>query len=509
MLIPIKHENMSARRWPVITFALIAINVIVFLGTYSTLEDQQKQIGHLKVQIVMLAARHPELNVPSDAQEVVDTVKRQFPREWEHLGKMPHGVRRTPDAEEQSQQPTENQDPQDTQALQSEMDSLTAQLQQAKANSIADKYAFVPAHPTAASYITANFLHGGWLHLIGNMWFLWLAGFVLEDFWGRYLYTAFYLIAGVAALQFHAWLNVGSVVPTLGASGAVAALMGAFLVRFPKMKIEMLWWAIVRFRFKAAAYWLLPAWLFMEVFYGSMGQASGVAHWAHVGGFAFGALAALALRYSGLEQKANQKIEQDLTLQSDPEIQQASDLIDKGQLDMARSLLNGYLASHPMSADACNLLLHLHQQRQDHAARAEVLAKLCDIHAKAGENELAWSSYEEFLSAGGKNLPPAIWIEICRVAEKLQQFDRALAEYEKVMGAYPSDRQSVVAQIAAARLCLKQLNLPEKALQLYQAADRSQVPHLDWEQSIVAGIREAKAALSGNSRSATASAGQD
>ena len=79
------------------------------------------------------------------------------------------------------------------------------------------------------------------MHLIGNMWFLWLAGFVLEDVWGRWLYSAFYLIAGAAALQFHAWSNAGSITPTLGASGAVAALMGAFLVRFPKMKIEMAW----------------------------------------------------------------------------------------------------------------------------------------------------------------------------------------------------------------------------------------------------------------------------
>jgi tetratricopeptide (TPR) repeat protein len=219
-------------------------------------------------------------------------------------------------------------------------------------------------------------------------------------------------------------------------------------------------------------------------------------------------LAAIVLRYSGLEQKANQQIEQELTLQSDPEIQQASDLIDKGQLDMARNVLNAYLVGHPMSADACNLLLHVHQQSQDQAAHAEVLAKLCDIHAKAGENELAWSSYEEFLNAGGKKLPAATWIEICRVAEKLQHFDRALAEYQKVMSGYPSDRQSIVAQIGAARLCLKKLNQPDKALQLYQAADKSPVPHLDWEQSIAAGITEAKAALAGNS-SFAASTGQD
>ncbi|HVO61898.1 MAG TPA: rhomboid family intramembrane serine protease [Terriglobales bacterium] len=507
MLIPIRHENMSARRWPVITFALIAINMVVFLGTFQNLEQQQKQIGQLKLRILMLAVTHPELNLSSDAQEIVDTVKRQVPAEWERLAKT-HAVTRIPATEDLEHENTQEEPQQDTQALQSEMDSLSAQLQQARVNSIADKYAFVPAHPTAVSYLTANFLHGGWLHLIGNMWFLWLAGFVLEDFWGRYLYTAFYLIAGVAALQFHAWLNTGSIVPTLGASGAVAALMGAFLVRFPKMKIEMLWWAIARFRFKAAAYWLLPAWLFMELFYGSLGQATGVAHWAHVGGFVFGALAALGLRYSGLEQKANQKIEQELTLQSDPEIQQASDMIDKGQLDMAETVLNGYLARKP-SADACNLLLHVHQQRQDHAARSEVLAKLCEVHAKAGEHELAWSSYEEFLNAGSKNLSPAAWIEICRVAEKLQRYDRCLTEYEKLLNAYPADRQSIVAQIGAARLCLKKLNRPEKALEFFQAAERSPVPHLDWEQSITAGIREAKAALGQTARSAAASSGQD
>ncbi len=263
MLIPIRHENMSARRWPVVTFALIAINVAVFLATFQRLGEQQKQIGHLKIRILMLAATHPELNLSGDAQEIVDTVKRQFPGEWEQLGKTPHAVATTPDDEDLERSTSGAQEAGESSPLQAEMDALTAQLQQAKQNSIADKYAFVPAHPTAISYVSANFLHGGWLHLIGNMWFLWLAGFVLEDFWGRYLYAAFYMIAGVAALLFHAWLNVGSTVPTLGASGAVAALMGAFLVRFPKMKIEMLWLAIVRFRFKAAAYWLLPLWLLM------------------------------------------------------------------------------------------------------------------------------------------------------------------------------------------------------------------------------------------------------
>ena len=96
------------------------------------------------------------------------------------------------------------------------------------------------------------------------MWFLWLAGAILEDTWGRVIYPIIYLVAGAAALQFHAWLNPGSLAPTLGASGAVAALMGAFLVRFPKTKIEVALVLGLRslsnlalgrgIRFKAAAY---------------------------------------------------------------------------------------------------------------------------------------------------------------------------------------------------------------------------------------------------------------
>src|SRR5260370_17072254 len=73
------------------------------------------------------------------------------------------------------------------------------------------------------------------------MWFLWLAGAILEDTWGRVMYPIFYFVSGAMALQFYAWASPGSIVPTLGASGAVAALMGAFLVRYPKTKIEMLW----------------------------------------------------------------------------------------------------------------------------------------------------------------------------------------------------------------------------------------------------------------------------
>ena len=140
-------------------------------------------------------------------------------------------------------------------------------------------------------------------------------------------------------------VNAGSLVPAIGASGAIAGLMGAFLVRFPKTKIEMAWLLMYRFyRFKMAAYWLLPLWLLMEIFYGTLfGQSSGVAHWAHIGGFIFGGLIAVAVQKSGLEQIAEKGIQEKISWVSDPLLVEAGEQIDKEQLDAAASTLKKLL----------------------------------------------------------------------------------------------------------------------------------------------------------------------
>ncbi len=493
MLLPIGHDNMTARRWPVITLALIAINVVAFLLTNSAIEGESPQLRDTRVHILLLAAQHPELTLQPEAQRLVDNFKQDNPAEWAQIQNPYRDIINAYDAKVKLM---------DNPALmQKEMDTLSSEYVKLSAASFDQKYAFVPAKPNPVSYLTANFLHGGWLHLIGNMWFLWLAGFVLEDVWGRWLYTVFYLVAGVAALQFHAWSNPGSMVPTLGASGAVAALMGAFLVRFPKMKIEMAWVFMIRpfvFRFKAAAYWLLPLWLLMEVFYGTLfGSMSAVAHWAHVGGFLFGALAALGLHYSGLEHKANKAIEEKVSWTPDAEIDQANSLMDHGQLDEAAAMLNDHLAVKPDSLDGWNLVKQIHWRRQETAAFQQATLKTCALHLKARNPEAAWKDYEEFLNCGGESVPPDSWLELCKAADDLQSYDRALYEYQRLAETYPNERQALMAQLGAAKVCLKRLNRPQDALAFYQAAAASRIPHLDWEQNIQAGIKEAKAAIGG------------
>ncbi len=493
-----------------VTIALIAINTIVFLLTTFTTTDHGPQLAELRGDIRILAALHPELKVPPESQQLVDSFSKTHPAQWKQLQNPNRDAVNAYDAKLKTMD--------DPAQLQAEMERLNSEYLKLS-SSIYAQYAFVPAHPNPISYLTANFLHGGWMHLIGNMWFLWLAGFVLEDVWGRWLYSAFYLIAGAAALQIHAFANLGSIVPALGASGAVAALMGAFLVRFPQMKIEMLWvlwFSIFKFlrtgnpfrylRFKASAYWLLPLWLAVEILEGTLfGAGSGVAHWAHVGGFVFGALAALAIQYSGIEQKANKAIEQEIGWSNDKELEQASEMMEHGQMTEAQTLLTTYVATKPNSLDAWALLRQVSTRQDDTSAYLNATINTCSLHLKAHQVEAAFQDYAEFVDQGGGKMPAITWLELCKGAESIQEFDRAFSEYEELAKAYPTERHSLTAQLSAARLCLKKLNRPNDALALYQTAADSPIPHLDWDQIIQSGIKEAKSALTaGNAAAASA-----
>ena len=491
MLIPLKHDNMTARRWPVITIGLIVINVLAFLATQGIMEQEAPELGQVKAHILLLAARHPDLHLSPEEQKLVDDFRKQNDSAFRQAQDFNAPVMDGWDAKMRLED--------DPDKIQAQMDSLAQRYTELLNSSFEERYAFVPAHPTPMSYLTASFLHGGWLHLIGNMWFLWLAGFVLEDNWGRPLYSVFYLVAGAAALQIHAMANPGSIVPTVGASGAVAALMGAFLVRFPKMKIHMAWLFGFRlYRFKAEAYWLLPLWLLMEVVYGTLlGNASGVAHWAHVGGFIFGAVTAIALKYSGLEKKAAAGVDEKLNPEGTLEIDQANECLQRGQLDDALNLVNGVLATRPDSVDALIVQREVYLRRGQAAEYQDVSTKLIAFYLKKQTPEAALHVYDELTGGGGVNPPAAIWLSLVRGIEQSEMFDRALSEYEKLAAAYPTSPQSIMAQLGAARICLKKLNRPQDALKFFLAADSSPVPHLDVEQSIQMGIKEAKATLQG------------
>jgi membrane associated rhomboid family serine protease len=485
VLIPIQHANMTARRWPLVTIALILINFAIFLCTHQTVDAQDPQLWKVRKHILVLAASHPNLLVAPEARQFVDGFQSQFPDEWAQL--------QNPTPEVDDAWVSEFLQMSDPAALQTEMDSLGTQYSQLTASSITGRFAFLPASPRPISYLTSTFLHAGWWHIVGNMWFLWLAGFVLEDVWGRPLYLLVYLAAGAMACQFDGWANPGSIVYSVGASGAIAGLMGAFLVRFPKIKIQMMWFfdfGLFRlWRFWVMAYWLLPLWVLVEINAG-MRPRDGTAHQAHIGGFLFGAIAAIALRYSGLEHKVNTAIERKVTWTPVAEIAQACDLMEHQKLGEAAAILNEYLTGKPDCVEAWNLLRAIHWQKSEIPPYREITIKLCGLHLQARERETAWEDYEEFLQLGGDTVSPELWLDLCRVPEERHDYERAVKEYEKLAATHPSERESLLAQLSAARICLSRLNRPQAALEFYEAALASNVPRLDLQQDIDSGIRE-------------------
>lgn len=140
--------------------------------------------------------------------------------------------------------------------------------------------------------LTSMFLHGGWFHLIGNMWFLWVFGNNVEDSMGHLRYLAFYLLCGLAAAAAQTFANPSSPVPMVGASGAISGIMGAYIVLYPRVRVHMLViLAIFVTRIVVPAYVMLGYWFLIQIVGGSLSrEPGGVAFWAHAGGFLAGAV---------------------------------------------------------------------------------------------------------------------------------------------------------------------------------------------------------------------------
>ena len=144
------------------------------------------------------------------------------------------------------------------------------------------------------------FLHGGWMHLLGNMWFLWIFGNNVEDAMGHGRFVVFYLLCGLAAAALQVAAAPAAGIPMVGASGAIGGVMGAYVVLYPRVNVHMLFWfGFYVTTFAIPAFWMLGYWFVVQMIGGfsALGaQGGGVAFWAHIGGFAAGALLVLLFR---------------------------------------------------------------------------------------------------------------------------------------------------------------------------------------------------------------------
>lgn len=292
IIFPLSHENTTVRRLPVMTFLLIAANVLVYILTCFHAPETTERLANKEVLLLKYYYDHPYLEIPESTQKKIFYARSKL----------------RDDIEKRKNEEWTTQEKNDIE--QAMIDKAVDGYETAYKNEFYRKYGYIPVVGGFIPLVTSMFVHGGFFHLLFNMFFLFLSGYSLEDRWGRVFYTLFYLVGGIVAGWVHAAIFPGSYVPLVGASGAVAALMGAFFIRFFNTRIYFFYFVmiIVRFwsgRFLARANIMLPLWLASQLYYAltDSGSGGGVAFWAHIGGFIFGMTIALLVKLSQFEEK--------------------------------------------------------------------------------------------------------------------------------------------------------------------------------------------------------------
>ncbi|MBI4010458.1 MAG: rhomboid family intramembrane serine protease [Candidatus Aenigmarchaeota archaeon] len=165
-------------------------------------------------------------------------------------------------------------------------------------DNIISTYGFVPAQLSLITIFTSMFLHGGIDHIFGNMWYLWIFGDNIEEKYGKLRFLGLYFLSGMAATFTHLITNLGSVIPAIGASGAISGILGSYLALFPRGGVH------VRFGYMPAqmpAFVVIGGWFVIQLIFGTVslvgGVGSGVAFWAHIGGFVFGYVVTKAMKF--------------------------------------------------------------------------------------------------------------------------------------------------------------------------------------------------------------------
>jgi membrane associated rhomboid family serine protease len=354
MLLPISHEKMTVRRLPVVTIAIIVVTVLAHaIASFGASGKEERAIASM-LTARLLYLQRPSLGVCAPLKPFVTNAP---------VLDLP-----VPDA-------LEKPDEGDKRDVAERYEAACKDLAEAFDGLPAQRFGYVPARANFLGLFTYMFVHADWWHVIGNMWFLFLCGLALEDRWGRVAFVAYYVVGGVVAAGLHHLMTGDASAALIGASGAVAAAMGAFLVLFATTKIRFVGFLAFRvFSFAAPAYVMLPMWAGIEVLYGLLASSSGTAHWAHVGGFAFGAAVATGFRIFGVDRKLDDAVERAVVLGDDPRVDAARALVAKGEATQAVALLEGLAKEKPES-------IHVWEALRD-VARANGDTALAD-HAAA------------------------------------------------------------------------------------------------------------------------------
>lgn len=343
VFIPVGHDVGGLHRWPIVTFAIIALCALVFIANrVGPAPDQEGALDRFQAAAEYYL-EHPELEAHPLLRRWMDgAIALEEPEVQRAMrAQLAAGDEATPLQE----------------IRQAKLDELTAAWIATMRDGPAGRWGLVPSEATVERAFTSMFVHGDLFHLLFNMLFLYLSGPLIEDVWGRPFFLLFYLAAGSVA----AWLFVlqypDLAIPLIGASGAVAGVLGAMLVRHPQTRIRILWfWGFVVRRFSMPAWVVLPIWVGGELVWAWVMDAiapesggGGVAHWAHVFGFCFGVGIAGLVSVLGLERALSPQARDE----GDHAVLRAVErALARDRRDEAWTLLRTHVARVPADQDA-------------------------------------------------------------------------------------------------------------------------------------------------------------
>jgi len=426
LIIPLGHEQTSVRRLPWVTFTIIGLCIVAFVLSIAPQERSLEEANRLLQEIGTLFFTNPDLDLDPEIDEMFFGSIRDDQGQREAFREALKGM--VPQAE--SLLPPELRDSAARERLQAElqgrMDRLSDQFWAALHDVPNFKWGLVPAHKTVHGFVTHMFMHAGWLHLIGNLLFLFLAGPFIEDVWGRPLFAAFYLGSGLVAAFAYAARYPGLEGPLIGASGAIAGVMGAFLIRYWNTKIRFFYWIFFFVgTFEAAAWIMLPLWFLRELFSANVmdvlipGEGGGgVAYWAHVWGFGFGMVMAVAISYFRVEDRfIHRAIESKITVVDNTSIEQAMELAATGDSQGAVEALGRELRVRPENVDAAMAFWNLTLQAGNVAPAVPHMLRAVRRAARDGDSEFVTGHWEEMMRAcPDLEVDPALGV---RMAEML------------------------------------------------------------------------------------------
>jgi membrane associated rhomboid family serine protease len=485
--IPIGHTG-AIRRFPVITVGLIIINSLVFLTTTKVIEKSQYHFARKAQELIIY-----EIDL---MKEYDFTRYKQYINDTEMLNL--EAVQR--DVNDFREEIKAGRVVEKSTTEFKRWKVLFTAFVDATESSFLQKYGFVPAKFNISGLFTSIYLHGGWLHLIGNMLFLWVMGGAIEDKWGIPTYIIFYHISGVAASLTHYLADRTSISPTIGASGAIAGLMGAFLIRHYKTRIKIAYLLFMYVgKFQIPAWLVLPIWLgdqyFNAITYKGM---TGVAVWAHIGGFLFGVVFAVILVLSGIERKfltppasktGEEKVwkkEESVERETlDKNIEIGRELAAKGKFADALISFNAAFNANPGNLEILKLLYFTYLKIGNIEEVVQTAARITDLLIINNRYQETAEVYREVKKVNPSAVfPVRTQYNIARTLHNLRLFPEAARAYYEFSVTYPENQIAPKAMFAAAEVLLLNMNDSQNSYKILTYLNQKYPSHMNMQKAM-------------------------